>query len=347
MLLVVLSMLITTPLLTLWSTTLLSPGFDPNQGVSLLGGLAAGPLLQTSVAVSAALLLIFACNTALIGCYHVLIALGRMRFLPRALLATNRLRGTPHWSIILATVIPAAVIIASGASTGLLGDLYAFGLLGAFSITCLSLDIVRWHERKHRHPNKTIGRTSMPIFLIGVATTVLVVIPWLTNLVAKPLATAFGGTLVLIGLAVAIVTNRLEMRRGRYRIVPYLHRPEHPILMLGRGRSLAPAAVLAFLPNDAKRLPGVIAEAISAARARPLVFAYQGQTPRRGNPRLLEILDPYADDEQAHDAFQQAEAAARKGRTQARYVYAPAGGEPDFEDRLREQLNPEQVIGSA
>jgi hypothetical protein len=105
--------------------------------------------------------------------------------------------------------------------------------------------------------------------------------------------------------------------------------------------------VLAFLPNDAKRLPGVIAEATSAARARPLVFAYQGQTPRRGNPRLLEILDPYADDEQAHDAFQQAEAAARKGRTQARYVYAPAGGEPDFEDRLREQLNPEQVIGSA
>ena len=76
------------------------------------------------------------------------------------------------------------------------------------------------------------------------------------------------------------------------------------------------------------------------------MFAYKGQTPRRRNPRLLEILDPYADDEQAHYAFDQAEAAARKGRLQARYVYVPAGAEADVEDRLRDQLKPEQVIGS-
>lgn len=347
MLFVVLSVLITSPLLTLWSTTLLSPGFDPNQGVSLLAGLAAGPWLQNAVAVSAALLLIFACNTALIGCYHVLIALGRMRFLPRALLATNRWRETPHWSIILATLVPVVVVIASGASTGLLGDLYAFGLLGAFSITCLSLDIVRWHSRRHRHPSAAVGRTSTPMFLVGMATTVLVIIPWLTNLVAKPLATAFGGSLVVIGLGVAFVTNRLETRRGRYAIFPYLHRPEHPIVMLRRGRRMDPAAVLAFLPNDPERLPGIIARAVASARDRPVVFAYQGQTPRRRSPRLLEILDPYADDEPAHGAFQQAEAAARKGRLQARYVYVPAGAEPDVENRLREQLNPEQVIGSS
>lgn len=94
MVLVVLSLLVTSPLLTLWSTTLLKPGFDPDQSVSLLGGLAAGPLLQNAVAVSGALLLVFACNTALIGCYHVLIALSRMRFLPGALLAINRWRQT-------------------------------------------------------------------------------------------------------------------------------------------------------------------------------------------------------------------------------------------------------------
>ena len=346
MLFVVLSVLITSPLLTLWSTTLLSPGFDPNQGVSLLAGLAAGPWLQNAVAVSAALLLIFACNTALIGCYHVLIALARMTFLPRVLVATNRWRETPHWSIILATLVPVVVVIASGASTGLLGDLYAFGLLGAFSITCLSLDIVRWHSRKQRHPSAAVGRTSMPMFLVGVATTVLVVIPWLTNLVAKPLATAFGGSLVVIGLGVAFLTNRLETRRGRYAIFPYMHRPEHPIVMLRRGRRLAPAAVLAFLPNDPEKLPNIIARAVASARDRPVVFAYQGQTRRRRSPRLLEILDPYADDDVAHNAFQEAEAAARKGRLQARYVYVPAGAEPDMENRLREQLNPEQVIGS-
>lgn len=346
MLFVVLSVLITSPLLTLWSTTLLRPGFDPNQGVSLLGGLAAGPMLQNTVAVSAALLLIFACNTALIGCYHVLIALGRMRLLPRVLLATNRWRGTPHWSILLATFIPVVVVIVSGASTALLGDLYAFGLLGAFSITCLSLDIVRWHQRKDRHRHKGLGRTSMPMFVVGVATTVLVAIPWLTNLFAKPLATAFGGGLVAIGLVVAFVTNRLETRRGRYAIFPYLHRPEHPILFLRGGRRLAPAAVLAFLPHDLQKLPGVIEQALSSARARPVVFAYEGQTPRRRNPRFLEIIDPYADDEAAHDAFQQAEAAARKGRLQVRYVYVPAGTESDVEDRLRDELQPDLVIGS-
>lgn len=96
----------------------------------------------------------------------------------------------------------------------------------------------------------------MPMFVVGVATTALVVIPWLTNLVAKPLATAFGGSLVLIGLVVAFVTNRLESRRGRYPIFPYLHRPEHPIVLLRRGRRLAPAAVLAFLPNDPPKTAG-------------------------------------------------------------------------------------------
>ena len=343
---VVLSLLATSPLLTLWSTTLLKPGFDPNQGVSLLAGLAAGPWLQSAVAISAALLLIFACNTALIGCYHVLIALGRIRFLPRIVLSTNRWRQTPHWAILLATFVPVLVVIGSGASTGLLGDLYAFGLLGAFSITCLSLDIVRWHERKDRHPHRGVGPTRMPMFVVGVATTVLVVIPWLTNLVAKPLATAFGGSIVAVGLVVALVTYRLERRGGRHVIFPYLHRPEHPLVLLRGGRRLARAAVLAVLPNEPERLPSVIAKAVAAARGRPVAFSYTGDKPRTRRPSLLEILDPYADDDEAHEAFQQAATAARENHIQARYVYVPAGTESDVEHRLREELNPDVVVKS-
>ena len=346
MLLVVLSLLVTSPLLTLWSTTLLRAGSDPNQGVSLLAGLAAGPWLQDAVAVSAALLLIFACNTALIGCFHVLIALGRLRFLPRILLATNRWRGTPQWSILLATLVPVIVVIGSGASTGLLGDLYAFGLLGAFTITCFSLDIVRWHGRADVHSHQAVGRTSMPMFVLGVATTVLVAIPWLTNIFAKPLATAFGGSLVLIGVGVALVTSRLEHRRGRYLIFPSLARPEHPLILLSGGRRLAPAAVLALLPRDSARLPGVIANAVSAARGRTVVFSYAADGARRLRPGFMEILDPYSDDEGAHNAFQQAEAAARKNRLRARYVYVPSGAESDVAERLREELKPDVVVGS-
>jgi amino acid transporter len=346
MVFVVLSVAITSPLLTLWSTTLLSPGFDPNQGVSLLAGLAAGPLLQNTVAVSAALLLVFACNTALIGTYHVVIALARMRFLPRVLLATNRWRETPHWAILLATAVPVVVVVISGASTGLLGDLYAFGLLGAFSITCLSLDIVRWHERRHRHPSAAVGRTSLPMFVIGVATTVLVVIPWLTNLVAKPLATAFGGSLVLIGLAVAFANNRWDRRRGRHPVFPSLYRPGRPLLLLGRARRFGPATVLAFLPNDPERLPDIIDQAVAAGEGRPAVFVFQGRAPRRSSLRLLEIIDPYGEDDEAHSAFQTAEAAVRKHHLKARYVYVPAGADPDVEERLREQLKPDVVINS-
>jgi hypothetical protein len=47
--------------------------------------------------------------------------------------------------------IPILVLIPASLSSdtqAILGDLYAFGLLGAFSVTCLSLDIVRWREQR-------------------------------------------------------------------------------------------------------------------------------------------------------------------------------------------------------
>src|SRR5258707_6953626 len=100
---VVMTMAITSPLLTLWSTTLLNgTNPDPNQFMSLLGAHIAGPLLGDYVAVSGSILLVFASNTAIIGAYHVFIALARMGFLPRVIEARNRMRRTPHWSIVAA-----------------------------------------------------------------------------------------------------------------------------------------------------------------------------------------------------------------------------------------------------
>ena len=55
----------------------------------------------------------------------------------------NRLRDTPHWAILVAAAVPIVIVVATRGSTTILGDLYAFGLLGAFSVTCVSLDIVR------------------------------------------------------------------------------------------------------------------------------------------------------------------------------------------------------------
>src|SRR5258708_7699914 len=259
LLLVVLTVGITSPLLTMLSTTLLPSAagnaVESTQIISLLAGHWGNYVLQTEVAISASSLLVFASNTAIIGAYHVFMALSRMEFLPAFVLKRNKLRSTPHFSIMLATGIPIVVLIAVLGNINILGDMYAFGLLGAFTLTCLGLDIVRYREWKvlrnakrdaaSATPEKSNGQidtnneiglitssfdpttlnghtsvehtsTSMAsakevpgiqwnalqgfkVFLfkvdfwLGVLTTFLVGVAWSTNLVTKPLATAFGG----------------------------------------------------------------------------------------------------------------------------------------------------------
>jgi amino acid transporter len=341
---VVLTLLVTSPLLTLWSTTLLQPGVNMNQGISLLGGAAAGPVLQDAVAVSGALLLIFACNTALIGSYHVFLALSRMKFLPTILQRANRLRRTPHVSIAVATLVPVAVVFITGASTSFLGDLYAFGLLGAFSLTCVSLDVIRWREmRAPRSPRPTV-RTGVPIFALGAATSVAVVFAWGTNLVAKPLATEYGIALVLIGLGIAFLTIRAQAKRGQYTIVPHIYRPGHPIMITWATLRLGSPPVLGLLPSDPKKVPDIVRLTIDRAPTGPIVFAFRGEKLTTRAPGLLEIVDPYADDTVAQAAFQQAEAIARKAGIRARYVYFPASAVEGRDDWVRHQLRPEEII---
>src|SRR6266568_2735306 len=153
LLFVVLTIGITSPLLTMLTTLLLPTQTleNPilrNQVVSLLAGNWGNIVLKTEVAISASALLVFASNTAIIGSYHVFMALSRMDFFPAFVLKRNKLRGTPHYSIALATGIPIIVLIIANGSIDFLGELYAFGLLGAFTLTCLGLDIIRYRERK-------------------------------------------------------------------------------------------------------------------------------------------------------------------------------------------------------
>ena len=152
LLLVVITIGVTSPLLTILSTILQQDkASDPvlaTQLISLLGGHWGDVILQTEVAVSASLILVFASNTAVIGAYHVFMALSRMEFFPEFILNRNTFRGTPHWSIAFATGIPIAVLLLVRGNINILGDMYAFGLLGAFTVTCIGLDIIRFRERR-------------------------------------------------------------------------------------------------------------------------------------------------------------------------------------------------------
>jgi len=359
--LVVLSMVVTSPLLTLWSTTVLriTDKTDPNQVISLLAGQVVGRPLEIEVALSAALLLVFASNTAIIGSYHVFIALARLGFLPRVIEQRNRLRGTPHWAILIVVAIPVAVLVATGGSASILGDLYAFGLLGAFTLTCISLDIVRWHERhpvadpargkRVANPDAAgietphVGRVT---FALGVLTTVLVTVAWTTNLFAKPLATVFGGGVTVIGLLIAAATYTRGRRRGRPFVFPQVARQGYPVLFLARGRRAhPPATVLAILPRQTARIAALVGAANAAAAGGPIVFVQHGTTtPLDRPPGLFEIVNPYLNDEAAQAAFSQAEGLARRQGLNHRYLYLPRTAGPDAVAAFWRTLRPEETL---
>ena len=374
LLFVVVTIGVTSPLLTLLATVLQpDSAADPvlsTQLLSLLGGNWGNLVLQTEVAISASLILAFASNTALIGAYHVFLALARMEFFPEFILRRNRFRGTPHWSIALATGIPIAVLLLVHGEITILGDMYAFGLLGAFTVTCVGLDIIRYRERKSaqavlldrpdhhgyngHNSTRRGGRFFRPFFAnqlspfalsygnghrattsplrewltlagasslrqriaalwkrldfwLGVLTTLLVMLAWSISIVSQPLATAFGCSVAFAGMAVAYV----NYVRGRAPVVtPYLE-----------GRM--PESLLAVLAAGDQRNDVVIETAINHARRKPVVFLYLAQPTAERVPQLLEIVDPYLEDEPAKDTLKQAALLARKARLTSRFVYQP------------------------
>ena len=198
--LVVLTMFATSPILTLFAIALLNVQTKlahKEELISELGGVYGGTWLKMAVVVTGASLLLLAANTAIIGCYHVFLALTGRGFMPSAIAKRNRRFGTPQIAILVATVVPILVIWFTNADVNILADLYAFGLLGAFVLSSSGLDVIRWraHERGWK-------------FWIGIFTTAVVLVAWSVNLVEKPAATIFGSALVGVGMILAVGTRR-------------------------------------------------------------------------------------------------------------------------------------------
>ncbi len=336
---VIMTIAITSPLLTLWSTTLLGPTADPNQFISLLGAKVSGSILSDVVAVSGSILLVFASNTAIIGAYHVFIALTRMGFLPRVMEQRNHWRFTPHWAITAAVLLPVIIVVAVNAHVDILGDLYAFGLLGTFVLTCVSLDVVRWREREHW------TRGEAALFAVGVLTTLLVLVAWLVNLVAKPLATEFGGGLTVVGLIVGLASYRY-IRRHRPAVFPVPFRPQRArasiISALGGNRSAG--EVLVILPHEQLAAEAVLSEAVRAAGGRGAVFLYRGNRHGGDHPELFEVTDPYLKDYAAADAFARAELLTRKHIPKRRYVYVPSNLPREMVGEVWRTISPKETV---
>ena len=198
--LVIVTMIATSPVLTLLAISLVPnevKDLNSERFVSELGGQFGGGWLKLSVVLTASSLLLFAANTAIIGSYHVFIALAEQGFMPTAVAARNRWFGTPTVGILLSTLIPIAVVLLAEGNMLLLGGLYAFGLLGAFLLSSAGLDVLRWRD----------GRRDW-LFWSGVFTSVLVLIAWLVTMKVEGLATLLGVALVLVGVVAAVGTRR-------------------------------------------------------------------------------------------------------------------------------------------
>ncbi|HZR39348.1 MAG TPA: APC family permease [Ktedonobacteraceae bacterium] len=389
--LVVLTVGLTSPLLAMLSTLLLPQAAkDPvlsSQIISLLGGKWGGPFLQTEVAISASALLVFASNTAIIGSYHVFLALSRMSFFPTWLLNRNKLRGTPHFSIGLATLVPIIVLLIVNGNINILGDMYAFGLLGAFSLTCISMDIVRHRSRKIRHrlapiiadperrekvvaeeeealenekrsdevsgeqgdphaveqQHRAIPQSEQPEpqgrwtrstinFWLGILTTFLVMIAWGTNLVAKPLATAFGGTVAVLGMIIAYANYRHEKNKGRV-----------TVLTTGVERNF-PAQVLAVLVDNDPSNEAVVAAALNTPDKKPVVFLYLGKGASEEEPELFRLIEPHLNDKQAREVLAHVNARAQEKHIDCRFVYSHKDHKAIY--RIWQALHPAETIVS-
>jgi nucleotide-binding universal stress UspA family protein len=196
---VMLTTVATSPILTTLAVGLLPSDIKATQSerfISELGSIVGGIGIKLAVVMTASTLLLFASNTAIIGSYHVFLALANRNFLPKIIAVRGETFNTPHVAIAVATIVPVSVILMTRGEMAILGDMYAFGLLGAFVFSSLSLDVIRWN----------LGRRDFG-FWVGVLTTMMVIVAWAINLIEKPLATYFGGGVTVLGMLIAIAVR--------------------------------------------------------------------------------------------------------------------------------------------
>lgn len=304
---VVLTMALTSPVLTGLSIAVLPPEIKATQSerfISELGFAGGGFAIKLAVVLTASTLLLFASNTAIIGAYHVFLALSNQGFLPKVISVRTRMFNTPHIAILIATAVPILVILLTWGEMALLGDMYAFGLLGAFVFSCVSLDVIRWR----------LGRRDLG-FWVGLLTTAMVIVAWAVNLVEKELATLFGGTLTVIGMLTAVGVRRAWFMELLHQ-VPAVRRlqarayraSEHLVEEELRGlvtladavelKALYPSSTLIALRGEAPRL---IQEGITRARGKGEAALYciyveewpglfNGETPHVPNEEGIHTL---------------------------------------------------------
>ena len=158
----------------------------------------------------------------------------------------------------------------------------------------------------------------------------LVITAWSTNLVAKPLATAFGGSVSVIGMAIAFTNYRLHRIKGRI-----------PVVATGVEKDF-PGAVLAVLSAGNRSNEAIIQAAISNPNHKPVVFLYLGHHVSDRKPELFRLIEPHLVDEQARKELGRANYLAQEDKINCRFIYRHQ--EPDAIYHVWQELHPQDTI---
>jgi amino acid transporter/nucleotide-binding universal stress UspA family protein len=161
-------------------------------------GPAAGGVAGLIVATVFALLLLSAVNTAIVDLTAILFLMSRDGEMPRGFQILNNF-GVPNLGLIVATIIPALMVVAIPDVAGL-ADLYAVGVVGAIATnlgatsTDAKLDLLVWER--------------VPMF----CTFIIVLAIELSLFVNKPGARVFAGTIVAVGLLMHAIPRIVQKR---------------------------------------------------------------------------------------------------------------------------------------
>jgi amino acid transporter len=205
--LVVASVLVTVPVFTAVAVEAATARHIEAQS-ALLAAVAldfGGRHLQLAVAITGAMLLLLAAKVAFIGCYNVFQAIGEIGYLPAAVAKSHVHEDAPRGAVIAVTGGALILVVATGGNPKVLAQLFAFGLLGSYTITSVSVSALRWRERR-------LGVS----FALGLVASLALAVPWVTSWITKWEATAFGAGVAGLLLAVAFVTHRGWIRSGRF-----------------------------------------------------------------------------------------------------------------------------------
>jgi amino acid transporter len=193
------SVLVTVPVFTAVAVEAVSAGkISPNG--ALLAEVAmryGGRDMRLAVVLTGALLLLLAAKLAFIGCYNVFQAIGQYGYLPAAVGRAQSPGQPPRGAVAVITVCALLLVLGTGGEPAILAQLFAFGLLGSYVITSVSLDVLRWRERG-------LGIS----FILGALVSLTVLLPWVLSWFTKWRATLYGALASGALLLVAYITHR-------------------------------------------------------------------------------------------------------------------------------------------